>query len=71
MSVAAIQSGLAGYQSQVQRLEQTAQRVAERPLDRLPDNVVDLRTSELGAKANIAVVKAADETLGTLLDLFA
>ena len=39
------------------------------PLPNLTESIVDLKVAEYQAKSSVEVIKTADETLGTLLDL--
>lgn len=66
MSIAA-----AGLMSAQSRFEASARRTAAQPLDNLEQEVVERIESETAFKANVAVLKTADEMTGTLLDILA
>ena len=46
-------------------------RRADRPGVDIARELVDLRVAETGVRANAAVIRAEDERLGTILDVFA
>lgn len=52
---------------------EVAHRVAnpERSLESLPRDTVELITSQRSFEANVAVIRTADQMLGTLVDTFA
>lgn len=41
------------------------------PPDNLPKTFVDLKEAQRGLEANFAVLRAADEMVGTLIDILA
>ncbi|MBP7147825.1 MAG: hypothetical protein KBD01_09785 [Acidobacteria bacterium] len=71
-ATAAIQSAMFGLRAALQQLDRTAELVA-RSTDpgTLHERMVDLREVRHAVRANVEVVRAADETLGTLLDRLA
>ncbi len=68
----AIGQGLNGISAGFERLDRAAARIANDGDSRdLAANIVDLQQAKQQVRTNLAVVKAADEMTGTLLDLFA
>lgn len=59
----------AGIISAVQRLDASAARTASRPLDNLAGETVERLQAATAVKANAAVLRAADEMSGSLLDI--
>lgn len=59
----------AGIMSAVQRLDASAARTASRPLDNLAGETVERLQAATAVKANAAVLRAADEMSGSLLDI--
>jgi flagellar hook protein FlgE len=68
-SVSAI--SLAGLQSAAARLEASAQRVASGRDTDLPTELVEQKMAEHAFKANLIVMKAADQMTKQMLDLLA
>jgi hypothetical protein len=67
----AVNSGLATLSAAGQRLNQDAQQIAN-PANENPTNpLLDLKQSSLSAEAGAAVIRASNEMLGSLLDVFA
>jgi flagellar basal body rod protein FlgG len=65
--------GVTGIQNGVRKAQQAANEiaganVADRSQDDLTESMVDLKMSEIQVEASAAVVKTADDMLGTLLD---
>ncbi|UCF69605.1 MAG: flagellar hook protein FlgE [Acidobacteriota bacterium] len=57
---------------QVHRLAETAERLArEAPTGHLAGDLVDLHVGRQAVHANVAVLRTADEMVGTLLDVLA
>jgi hypothetical protein len=70
MMTGTLQGALAGIHRNLEALDRTARRIAtQAPLDDLPNDLIDLRLSEIGVAAGVRVARAADETIGTLLDV--
>jgi len=67
MEIAGI--GLSMMQAGETRMTRAAERLAAGEIE--PEPIVELRVAELEAETGAAVVKVADRTLGTLLDLLA
>ena len=67
-SLAGIRSGLSGLQKAASEIASTETMTQGNPKD-LAKSLVDLKVYELQVKASAQVVKAADEMLGTLLDI--
>ena len=68
----AFAAGLSSVQSGQQRVDQAgAQIVSTRSgaSDALADHLVDLRRGQHEVEAGAKVIQAADETLGTLIDI--
>lgn len=72
--VSAISSGLAGIQRGIQQMDRSASAIArmgattEGGPGELANNMVQLMQARNDVKANVAVVKTADDVLGTLID---
>lgn len=78
LSGSALSVGVAGVQQGLENATVAAQQVVgattSRPAEPVQDiakPLVDLKQSELQVQASAAVIKTADETLGTLLDITA
>lgn len=69
---AAIGSALAGVSAGFARLDRTADRIA-RDVDGagLATGMTDLARARHEVRANLVTLKAADEMVGTILDVFA
>ncbi len=73
----ALGAGLTGIQRGLDGLRRDARTIADQTLprataptrDTLPDALVGLRQDQIQVAAGARVVRAADETLGTLLDI--
>lgn len=53
------------------RFEASAARTARNPLENLAGETVERLTAEVALKANISVLRTADEMYGGLLDILA
>jgi flagellar hook protein FlgE len=70
-------TGVAGVQAGLGQAQQAADNIARsgttRPeggaLNSITEAVVDLKASEIQVKASAAVIKTADEMIGTLIDI--
>ena len=75
--ISSINNALGGMQAAQQSFLQSAQRISRLGTDQGSTSadphgeMVDLMTSRRGYEANMQVVRASDEMLGTLLDTFA
>lgn len=69
MQAFAIAAG--GIATATARFDASARRTAAAPLDNLAEEIVDRLQSEVALKANVAVLKTADQMTGTLLDMLA
>ncbi|WP_417232396.1 flagellar hook protein FlgE [Brevundimonas sp.] len=69
MQAFAIAAG--GIAAATARFDASARRTAAAPLDNLAEEIVDRLQSEVALKANVAVLKTADQMTGTLLDMLA
>ena len=68
MQAAAIAS--AGISTALARFDASATRTADNPLDDLPGETVERLQAETAVSANIAVLRTADDMMGSLLDIF-
>lgn len=70
--VGAIDQGLVGIDAGFKKLEEAAGRVARDGADGdLAGNMVDLMKARHQVRASLAVIRTADETIGTILDVLA
>lgn len=74
MSNSILSIGSAGIQSGLARANEAAGNIVKAGLNGdsngdLASSIVDLKTSELLVKASAKVIKTADETVGTLIDI--
>jgi flagellar basal body rod protein FlgC len=60
-----------GIAAATDRFAASAARTARDPLADLPGEIVERVTSEAAFKANVAVMKTADDMYGALLDILA
>lgn len=68
----AIGHGLQGLSAGFDRLDRTAAAIArDSGSDQLANNAVDLLEAKHEVRASVAVLRAADEMTGTILDVFA
>ena len=68
----AIGHGLQGLTTGFDRLDRVAASIArDTESDRLASNAVDLLKAKHEVRAGVAVLRAADEMTGTILDVFA
>ncbi len=68
----AFAAGLSSVQSGQQRVDQAGAEIASArsgASDALADHLVDLRRGQHEVEAGAKVIQAADETLGTLIDI--
>jgi flagellar hook protein FlgE len=69
MRIGAYSSALAGIQQATERFDGAASRIARDGVEGdLAGNFVTMNVAKASVKANCAVVRTADEMLGTLLD---
>ena len=61
----------AGIADAAARFEASARRAAAAPLADLAGETVERMGADLALKANVAVLKTADDMAGTLLDMLA
>lgn len=70
-----LNSGLQGINSGLDNLRKDAQAIASATTQRdentsdIADSLVDMNINQRNTEASVKVVKAADEVLGTLLDI--
>lgn len=70
--VGAIDQGLSGIAAGFERLDKAASRVARDGAEGdLAGNMIDLMKARHQVRASAAVIRTADETIGTLLDVLA
>lgn len=67
----ALSIAAAGVASAIDRFDASARRTAAAPLDDLAGEIVERVGAEIALKANIAVMRTADEMTGALLDILA
>lgn len=60
-----------GIAAATARFDASARRTASAPLANLAEESVERILAEVAVKANVAVLKSADEMSGTLLDILA
>lgn len=79
----AFSSGVFGLQKATAQMDSAASKIAQQTLpssgsaqgvsvqqnDSLPDSLVQLKTAEIQGKSSVAVIKRADQMLGSLLDI--
>ncbi len=69
---ASLQAATAGLKQSLDEFKQAAGKLSAEVLpspDRVADSLVDLTVQEAAVNAGVDVVKAANETTGTLLDV--
>ncbi len=76
MTVSGLGAALQGIEHNKRRFEAQAETIARagtsgEPLDDLPGAFAGLQVARRGMEASFAVVRSADEMLGTLLDVLA
>ena len=70
--VGAIDQGLSGVAAGLERLDRAAGRIARDGAEGdLAGNMIDLMRARHQVRASVAVLRTADETIGTLLDVLA
>jgi len=69
VGLAGIQNGLANMNGHAQRIAQYGTTEGPKDLGGVAEDMVGLKQSELQVKASAQVVKSANETLGSLLDV--
>ncbi len=67
----AFATATAGIADATARFGASAARTAREPLRNLDGEIVERMTAEVALKANVAVLKTADEMTGALLDILA
>ena len=68
-ATSAFQTAVEGMKKSTDQLNKTAQNIVGGSLE--PQDVVDLKLSEIDFKANVKVVQTVDEMSKRLLDIFA
>ncbi len=71
MYASAIQSSAHGLQQNLYQFSKAAQQIADSEGGGTVQSVVDLKTAEAGAKANVAVLKVANQISDRLVDIIA
>ncbi|MGA0545407.1 flagellar hook protein FlgE [Brevundimonas sp. VNH65] len=71
MSISAVSSAASGVNAAFARLDASAARTAVDPLANLAGEAVERMTARTELRANVAVLRTADEMTGTLLDMLA
>ena len=68
----AFSAGLTGVQRHLRSFDKTVEKISQSgTLQDLPQDLVDLTLSQRGAQASMVTIRAADEMVGTLLDVLA
>jgi hypothetical protein len=68
----ATQTGLAGIQNALQRFDRGSARVSDAGSpEQIAEGAVDIDEARTAVKANVAVLRASDRTIGSLLDIIA
>lgn len=65
----AFMSGMQGYQSAVNSVASVSRAINQPKADSLTTNLVQLKQAELSGQASVRVMEAADEMLGTVIDI--
>jgi hypothetical protein len=64
-------SALDGIQKNLRQFDDAASRIASRPADTdLAADIIQLKIARHGISANAQTIRAADKTLGVLVDTF-
>jgi hypothetical protein len=72
MMLGAIEQALKGITGGIDRLDKAASKIAsEGASGDLAANVVEMKRARQEVRTNAAVLKTADETIGTILDVLA
>lgn len=71
MSISAVSSAVSGVHAAFARLDASATRTVADPLANLTGETVERITARTELSANVAVLRAADEMTGSLLDILA
>ncbi len=72
MSFSALSTASSGIQRNLASLDAAAERIAYQPLGtNTVKDLIDMKVAKHGVAANAAVVRTADEMLGTLVDILA
>ena len=71
MTISAYASAASGIATAISRFDASASRTAAAPLDNLAGEIVERITAETELKANVAVLRTADDMTGQLLDMLA
>ena len=66
-----IQTNVNAIYNAFNRINKTAESIASRNLDRLPEDMVNLIVDQRDVEANTKVIKTYDQLLGTIIDTFA
>ena len=67
----ALSIAAAGMAAAVDRFDASARRTVADPLSDLGGEIVERIAAQTGFEANVAVVRTADDMIGTLLDVMA
>lgn len=76
MNLSTIGAGLSGIQTSMRNIQKVAQDVATQNIEEKPGNttdlstsMMDLKTSELHAKASLKVVETSNEVMQSIIDI--
>ena len=61
----------AGVAAAIERFDASARRTAAAPLDNLAEETVERIGAEIAVRANVSVLRSANEMTGALLDILA
>ncbi len=80
-STSLLNTGVQGFQNATSRANQAAHEIATQSVtdstkdsvntQDLTESLVDLKTAEIDARANVKVIQSASDLIGTLLDVTA
>ena len=70
--ISVFSAGLSGIERNLESFRKSVEKITRTaPLGDLPRDLVELTVSQRGAEASMATVRAADEMVGTILDVLA
>ena len=71
-STTILSAGLSGLQRNLESFRKAVAKATEaEPLRDLPEKLIEMTRSQRGVEASTASIRAADEMVGTLLDILA
>ncbi len=70
MNTFPLATSAAGINRNLEAFGGAATRIAEKPVSgQTSKDIVDMKTAEMGVKANAEVIKATDETIAQVVDI--